>query len=446
MSSDEIMWLAGVRNAKTKWDTYRISAEKAQAAGNHAEAEAMWIAALEEAQYFEESDSRLPLTLERLGECYFNQGKYNDAEPLARRLLQIYESTLGPDHSDVGVAAANLARLYHWQHKFGQSEPLYKKALTIKTKALGPNHPEVTQVLENIAHLLQMTHREEEAAHLKVCIRGITTGRWESSGRFQTLKSQDKKPSPAEVVPEKELASDSGSKHVSVGAASSSGQSDLQQARILAEAFMQEGRYDEAEEHWKSALQHAESSGFGDHRLTACLDGLASALLKQQKGHLSEPLLKRSLQIKLDALGPMHLVVGAAYNTLAELHYMQGHYAEAEMYGKKCLKVYESACGPDHVDTARCLYNLATLNHVQGNYNEAEPYYTRSLKIREKALGHNHPETIKTTKNYLNLLKTVRREDKMPSAKADDSDPGYITGSWKAVSLPPEQSLVDKKE
>ena len=44
-----------------------------------------------------------------------NQGKYDDAEPLYKRALTIFEETLGPRHPDVALSLNNLASLLQSQ-------------------------------------------------------------------------------------------------------------------------------------------------------------------------------------------------------------------------------------------------------------------------------------------------------------------------------------------
>ena len=43
---------------------------------------------------------------------YHTRGQYEQAEPLYRRALAIYEKSLGPDHPNVRLSLDNLAKLY----------------------------------------------------------------------------------------------------------------------------------------------------------------------------------------------------------------------------------------------------------------------------------------------------------------------------------------------
>lgn len=71
--------------------------------------------------------------------CYLDK-RYEEAEPLCKRALEIDERELGPDHPDVATDMKNLAELYRAQERFGEAEPLYHKALEIRESSPGSVH------------------------------------------------------------------------------------------------------------------------------------------------------------------------------------------------------------------------------------------------------------------------------------------------------------------
>ena len=58
---------------------------------------------------------------------------------------------------------------------------------------------------------------------------------------------------------------------------------------------------------------------------------------------------------------------------------VQGHYADAEPLGKRALAIRENALGPDHPDVARSLNNLAGLYQVRGRYADALRIVKRTI-------------------------------------------------------------------
>jgi tetratricopeptide (TPR) repeat protein len=65
---------------------------------------------------------------------YYNQGKYEQAEPLYQRALAIWEKTLPPDHPYIALALENYADLLQKMSRIEESEALKERARAIKAK------------------------------------------------------------------------------------------------------------------------------------------------------------------------------------------------------------------------------------------------------------------------------------------------------------------------
>ena len=91
----------------------------------------------------------------------FGEGKYADAEPLAKQAIEQSIKKNGPDHPDTATSLSNLAVLYRTQGKYDLAEPLYKHSLLILEKTLGPDHPRTIKVSEDLASM--QAYREAEA-------------------------------------------------------------------------------------------------------------------------------------------------------------------------------------------------------------------------------------------------------------------------------------------
>ena len=103
--------------------------------------------------------------LKKVGQLY-SQGRYQEAIPVARRSLSIYEKALGPDHPNVAISLNNLAGLYNDLGDYSKAEPLYKRSLAIREKALGPDHPDVAISLNNLAGLYLADGRTGKAFNI----------------------------------------------------------------------------------------------------------------------------------------------------------------------------------------------------------------------------------------------------------------------------------------
>ena len=83
--------------------------------------------------------------LNRIGLYLDDRARYQEAEPLYLRALQIREQQLGPEHPDTATSLNNLALLYQTQGKYPEAEPLFLRALQIREQQLGPEHPDTAQ-------------------------------------------------------------------------------------------------------------------------------------------------------------------------------------------------------------------------------------------------------------------------------------------------------------
>ena len=109
--------------AQTTWKEYNDAALEAHEQNRYAEAEELYLAALERAEKLGDGNALVSLSLNNLAELYYTQGKYAEAEPLFRRALAIDEKATGPDLSYIAKNLNNLAILYYAQGKYAEAEP-----------------------------------------------------------------------------------------------------------------------------------------------------------------------------------------------------------------------------------------------------------------------------------------------------------------------------------
>ena len=117
----------------------------------------------------------------------------------------------------------------------------------------------------------------------------------------------------------------------------------------------------------------------------------------------AEPLFRRALQIREQALGLHHPEVAQVLHKLAILSWQRGNYAQAEPLFRRALCIQEQAPRPDHPEVASLLHNLALLFWSQGNYAQAEPLYQQALCLWEQTLGPDCPELARPLNNLANL-------------------------------------------
>lgn len=94
-------------------------------------------------------------SLSDLAALYSSQGKYEQAQPLYKRALQIREQKLGPEHPNTAISLNNLASLYQVQEMYTDAQPLYERVLQVYEQQLGANHSGTRNLREHYTDLLR---------------------------------------------------------------------------------------------------------------------------------------------------------------------------------------------------------------------------------------------------------------------------------------------------
>ena len=98
-----------------------------------------------------------------LAELYVEKRQYDEAEANYKRILSIYEKAFGADDRLVGKTLDRLAFLRVAERDFEKAGELYQRVLTIKEKALGPDHEEVVQTLTKLTDVYKKTRERGKA-------------------------------------------------------------------------------------------------------------------------------------------------------------------------------------------------------------------------------------------------------------------------------------------
>src|SRR6516162_4349374 len=92
-------------------------------------------------------------------DAFLQAGKYSEATPWARKLLDIREAQFGHNHPGVVYAINRLALAYEEQGRFRDAEPLYRRALAIRETVLGHDNPKVAESLAKLGRLYLLQDR-----------------------------------------------------------------------------------------------------------------------------------------------------------------------------------------------------------------------------------------------------------------------------------------------
>jgi len=338
-------------------DAWLIRALKAQ--GRFADAEAVAREALNLSRKTAGTDTADSLNVEAsLGDLLLLERRPADAEPVLRDTLRGFEKLYGPESMPVAEMLAYLAMMLQTQRRFDEAEPLMRRAFELKQKLPGAESP--------------------ATATLAIKLAAIEVRR----GRFGDAEPLLRR---AIAINDKALGPDQMASADSV-----------YQLAVLLQA---EGRFDEAEALLRQ-LQIFNDKHFGPDDLTTVAFAARLAEMLRAQGHYAEAeaLYRRVLEVREKKMGPENPQTAASVTDLGGVLDSEGHYADAEVFYRRALAIYEKAYPADHPAIAIASVNLASLldRHGPAPHSDVEPLLRRALAIEEKSFGPEHPYTATT--------------------------------------------------
>jgi tetratricopeptide (TPR) repeat protein len=376
------------------------------------------------------------------------EGQYQEAVPIAEKLVALCEQILGPDSTDTATALNNLAVVYSTLGYYTKAEQVQLRALKIYEKHFGTDHPATARIMANLAGTYQAMGRYDEADRLFTAALQIEE---------KTLKADD--PSFASIlnafgslcqeIGQYQRAKTLLSRALNIrlkilGADDPQTGSTLNNLGLVDQAF---GDYAASESHFRQALEIFQKTNHpytgrtlsnlgllykaqGDYSQAKAFLLQAVTFLEQKVGSAqpetaksvdnlgtvfaelaeypkAEVLFKKALQILLEKLGPDHPSVASVLNHLATLYLQKGDQAQAEKLLNGALKIDEEPANQGHPGAAVTLNNLGDLYEAEGEYSRAEPFLQRALEINQKTYGPAHPATAEALEKLASLYREM---------------------------------------
>ena len=299
--------------------------------------------------------------------------RFDQAEPIFRRALEINEKNLGPEHPNLVFGLHNLAQLLQATNRLDDAERLHRRVLAIQEKKFGPSHTSVAVTFDHLAFLLQLKNQFAEA---------------ETNYRR------------ALAIKERNFGAD----HVGVAVT----------LRGLASIVVATGRPSEAETLYRRMMTIQETSLGSDHpSVGSTLGSLAGVLSDLNQLTEAESFYRRALAIREKNFGPDD----ASVETINSLHRLAlllqgaGRFAEAEAINRRALALSEKKYGPDHPKVADALGILISLFSVANRHKEAELPLRRALAIHERHLASDPDRVVSTLEHLAGVLENINRPE-----------------------------------
>ncbi|RSM80720.1 tetratricopeptide repeat protein [Kibdelosporangium aridum] len=156
------------------------------------------------------------------------------------------------------------------------------------------------------------------------------------------------------------------------------------------------GRFDEAEAHYRRALQLHEPNSLGMASILHNLGGLEHERGRPEAGI---PWAERGLEVRRNVRPPHHPDIAADLGALGSLYLSAGRLEDAEKAFCQAIEIFTA-----EYEIAVVRGNLAHLQARQGRIEQAEENYRAALAGKRKALGDDHPDIAVTCHNLGVLL------------------------------------------
>ncbi len=178
----------------------------------------------------------------------------------------------------------------------------------------------------------------------------------------------------------------------------------------LADLYIRSGEYDAAANELAPLAATAEEALGPSHlEVALALDSLGRVFIRQGKYAEAESKLRRALEIATMVDGPDGLETAGIENDLAVTLQRRGDLAEADKYFRRALATRQRLLDENDPRVATVLNNYGDFCRTLGRFDEAVPLLERALEIREKALGADHPRIASTCNNLALVYKKLAR-------------------------------------
>ena len=338
---------------------------------------------------------------------YWKQGRYTEAENIARRCVEACKIYWGEEHHATQNNNQLLASILRSQHKSREASQIGSKSTRIFRKLRGENHPDTISSMENEALRIPGPHNNRERTLRQ------TLAMWTS------VVGKEHPHTLANMYHLAEVLKDQGKIKASIDMHQQA--YDLRKLHLgeehldtldsmskLAWVVNNEGRYEQAEAIQQRAIQ-----------LTGVnLGRKHPEMLKRlvERAHMRIGGNRNDIDKKLDQqmmteweINAEHLGLLESIDTLGDELVLKGRYEEAERVYRRVIMMKEKVLGKESFHVTRSMDGLSHLFFIQGRYTEAEVIDRHTLALRESILGSDHDYTGLTACSLANVLLAQKR-------------------------------------
>jgi CHAT domain-containing protein/tetratricopeptide (TPR) repeat protein len=316
------------------------------------------------------------------------QGKYDEALPLAERALAIARELSTRKDYAFSSCFYQLAIVYQGKSELLRAEDLYKQSISLAEQAA--NEGMIAAASQGLADLYFKQKANEKARPLYERALSI----WEKLGghdyegaiaavhRLAQIALTYGRLDEAEAFIRRAIESTEktrGMEHVDVA----------RFLTTLVEVLIKKRRYELADKEIERFRRILESSPDLEARshLAGALSYFSTLCSDQGQYDLAVTLCQQGLEVAEKEGRPRYPDLGMYWLQLAKIYEASGDYERAEASYKSAIQAAEQSRGPSHPDTASEINILAGMYDRKADYDKSEPMYLRTLKIFEQSSG-----------------------------------------------------------
>jgi eukaryotic-like serine/threonine-protein kinase len=348
-------------------------------------------------------------TQRTIGEVYWSQGRYDQAEKILRAALANYVRLYGADSHETVEASNALANVLLRKGDVAEAGSLFRKNIDIERKEAQQGH----------LHIRAMAH---------------------ALGDYGSMLDENADPAAGRYLQEAlQYASQLTGKDRAFVAMLDNDLGDI---------AYRKGDLDESARLGRAALDEYRKLPEGTYvEMATTLSNLGAVLMKQGKLDEAEPYVREGLEVREKYLGNAHPDTAMSLFRLSDLLYLKGDYSAAESAARESIQVFQRALAQPKksVYFANPLMELGLILNKTGRSREGEPYLRQALEIRTRLLtGENQligtsqgalGECLTTQKRYSSAEPLLLSSYKIMMATANDRDPRAVQAVQRLFTL-----------
>ncbi len=195
--------------------------------------------------------------------------------------------------------------------------------------------------------------------------------------------------------------------HLLQSASASQTQEAVQSLHLLGNARQALGEAEEAEHHYREAMETAAQIEETESLHTRLVRGSLASVLKQRGRYEEAETIYSDIVAALRADPDAEEHLAAVLSNLGELHVATGALTEAESAHREALEIRRRLHAAADPRIGISLNNLGNVLLAAGRTREAEPLQREALEILRQSVGEDHPDTLSAAHNLADIQRTL---------------------------------------